>query len=303
MPKLKAFLSHIAKKAGVDPAADNFKTFFEGLPDVDVPDDLNTNIDNSLLSITDAKNNHQDIRNHYTAQALSSVDSTIKNLMDETGLDDAAKAEINAERSSFKKIELITKKIADLESKKHNNKGTATQQEIDRLQEQLRIEKANIVSLKQQHEAEQLQNKILAKRRALIAKGQFPTKFDDLEDEVRYLAIEPILENELASQGAKWALDQNGNLTILKNDGSTFYSDNHQAVVPKSFVESTLTRNKIIAPLQTPPIGAGGKPTPPAGANGQPGKNNSNAQPSVAAYNKSKRESMEESMKSQGWSI
>jgi hypothetical protein len=214
--------------------------------------------------------------------------------MDDLGLDDATKTEILGEKSSYKRVDVLTKKIKELEAGKSKNGHSATQAEIDRLQNELRLEKAKLVEKDQAFANEMTNFKIRDKIKQLVAKGTFPTKFDDLDEELRLRTIEGALNQELQEKGAKWHLDDNGNLTILKNDGSNFYSDNHQVVVPKSFVESNLTRNKIIQPA-TAALPGSGKSTPPASANGAAG--NKNAQPGVADFNKKQAEAIFASMK------
>lgn len=296
MPKLKSFIASIAKKANVDLTTDEAKAFYDALPDTDVPEAINTGIDNSLLSLTDAKNNHPDIQNHYKAQVLSGLDSTINSIIDELGLDDQTKADILGERSSYKRVGVLTKKIKDLEHGKGKNSSNATQQEIDRLQAELRQEKAKLTQKDEEYQGKLLSFKIQDKVKALVAKGQFPTIYDGLDDELRFRNISDALAMELQAKNAKWHLDENENLTIIKNDGTTFYTDNHQVVVPKPFVESNLTRNKIIVPPTQALSGTTGKQTAPAGANGTPA-GNKNAQPGVADYNTKQAAAMLASLK------
>jgi hypothetical protein len=302
MPNLKSLLLNIAKKDNIDTVSADNKAFFEGIPDFDVPETINTGIDNSLLSLADAKNNHPDIQNHYKAQILAGLDSTVKGIMDELAFDDASKAEILGERSSYKRVDLLTKKIKELENGKGKNTTNQTQQEIDRLNAQLREEKAKLTQREEEYAQKLLSRDIREQVKKLVAKGTFPTKYDDLDEELRLRSLMVPLDEELQSKGAKWHLDENGNLAILKNDGSTLYSDNHQQVIPKSFVESNLTRNKIIQPATTALPGSG-KPNLPASANGQAG--NKNAQPGVADFNKKQAEAIFASLKadSQGLAI
>ena len=84
MPKtLGDFLSQLITKGGGNPADDKFKIFFGNteLIKSEVPDDVAQAIDNGLISIKDAKNNHTDIKNHYTKQALDGIDKSLEDLM------------------------------------------------------------------------------------------------------------------------------------------------------------------------------------------------------------------------------
>jgi len=142
--------------------------------------------------------------------------------------------------------------------------------------------------------------RIRAKLEGIAGKGVLPTKFDDLDPELRAASIEAAINRELQEKGAKWDIDANGNLVIIKGDGSTMYSENHQPITPKSFVESTLTRNKIIA-ASNPSVSSNGNTSSlPAGANANAAATGkTSAQTSVANYNADRLKRLEEATKQQ----
>jgi hypothetical protein len=76
-------ISHLAKKAGLpedDAQLINLLSNAE-LTKVVVPQELYNSIDNKLLNVDDAKNNHPLIKAHYFAQAYNGLDSEVNRLL------------------------------------------------------------------------------------------------------------------------------------------------------------------------------------------------------------------------------
>src|SRR6186713_1980331 len=111
MAKLKEFITALAKKAGFDTASETAKPFFDALPDTEMPEDIHKGIDNALISLTEAKNNYPELKNHYTKQALDGMDKEYVGVMDAFELDEATRAEILAEKSTYKRGPMLTRKI------------------------------------------------------------------------------------------------------------------------------------------------------------------------------------------------
>src|SRR5690348_12774054 len=164
MAKLKDFLTALAKKAGFDTESESAKAFFTALADADVPDDVHKGIDNSLISLTEAKNNYPELKNHYTKQALDGMDKVFLTLIDDFQLDDQTKAEILAEKSTYKRGPLLTRRIVELERKKAATTGgkdkAEIQAQIDGLHAQLKAEKEARAAEKKQFDDQRMQDKI-----------------------------------------------------------------------------------------------------------------------------------------------
>lgn len=302
--KLKALLTTFAKKSGIDVTTDENKTYFETIPDQDIPDAIATGMDNALISITDAKNNHQDISNHYRAQTLSSVDSSLASLMDEYQVSDAVRAEIQNERSTFKKGPLLIKKLIELEKENHKKNGSSTSQhaqEIDRLQALLNASTQKAAAMETAHQNQLRSIQVRTKMNSLLGRSAVPTIYDNLDDELRFMSLETVINKQLQEDAAKLDLDNSGNLVILKNDGATFYSENHQTVTPKAYVEQTITRNKITATKKPEGNGTTTSQQQPAGASAG-GNTNQNAA-GAASYNMQRLKEMEASMGQAGLKI
>lgn len=279
MPKLKDFLTALAKKAGMDTEGATVKDFFSALPETEVPEDVQKGIDNSLISLTDAKNNHPEIKNYYQKQSLDGVDKVLNDLLSEYELDETDKQEVINTRSTYQRVPLLTKKIADLITKKHAadpKDKKAIQQEIDNLHTAIKAEKEGRAADKKEFERIRKDEKINGKKNILYSGAK--TIHDDLDPDVRFNIIDSIIKKELQDNQAQFELGENGDTVLLKLDGTNYYGENHQQITPAKFIEQTLAKNKQLK--VSSPNGSNGANTsqnrayqPPVNGNGQADKN------------------------------
>lgn len=260
MVKLKDFITALAKKAGYDTTTAEAKPFFDALPDTEMPEDIQKGIDTSLISLAEAKNNFPEIKNHYTKGALDGVDKEILGLIEAFELDDQTRAEILAEKSTYKRGPLLTRKIVELERKKAATTGgkdkAAIQAEIDGLHASLKAEKEAHANAKKEFENQRLQDKMLTKLNVLF--GGVKTVHDDLDPETKFTILHAQIQKALQDNQAKFVFDDNGNLTVLRNDGTNYFGENHQQIKPAQFIESVLAKNKQLT--VTPTNGSSGAP-------------------------------------------
>jgi len=267
MAKLKDFLTLLAKKAGFDTESATAKPFFDAIPDTEVPEDVSKGIDNALISLTEAKNNHPELKNHYVAPALNGMDKEFATLMEDFKLDDAIKAEILAEKSTYKRGPLLTRKIVELERQKVSSTSGKDKQEIqkqiDELQASLASTKQGWENDKKSFEQQRIQDKINVKKNVFFS--GMKTIHDGLDPETRYTILDSQFQKALQDSNAKLTLDDNGNVVLLRNDGTNYFGENHQQVKPEQFIEQVLAKNKQLVVSQT--TGANGA-TNNNGANG-----------------------------------
>jgi len=275
MAKLKDFITALATKAGYDITSEAAKPFFDTLPDTEVPEDIHKGIDNSLISLTEAKNNHGELKNHYMKLTLNGVDKTHQDLIDDFGLPEEIKNEILAEKNTFKRGPLLTRRIVELERQKLATTGgkdkAAIQAEIDGLHASLKTEKEARLAEKQQFDNQRLQDRINSKKTVFYSGVK--TIHDELDPETRYTIIDSQIQKELQDRQAKLALDDNGNVILMRNDGTNYFGENHQQVKPLQFIEQVLAKNKQIKVSDSSTGSNGAKPQngtqPPAsGGNG-----------------------------------
>lgn len=281
MAKLKDFITGLAKKAGYDTGSATGKPFFDALPDTDIPDDVQRGIDNSLISITDAKNNHPEIKNYYHKQSLDGMDRMIKKAIESFEFDKDAADEINNQETTYAKLPVLTSKIVELYEKKAQaspgKDKAVVQKEIDELHKQLAAEKINREKDKRGFDDEVKTMRINSKLSTHLS--AFKTIHDEQDPEVRGTIINTFLQKELQDNKAKFDLDEHGNVVLLKSDGTNYYGENHQQVTPTKFIEQTLAKTKQLKVSSPAPNGANqstNNGTPPQTAGGD-NKNNGNA--------------------------
>lgn len=260
MAKLKDFITQLAKKAGFDTTTDAAKPFFDALPDTDMPEDIHKGIDNALISLTEATNNHREIKNHYTKQALDGMDKEYLSLIEDFQLDEPTKAEVLAEKSTYKRGPLLTRKIVELERKKLSSTTGKDKQEIqkqiDDLQNQLKITKEAAENERKSFENQRLQDRINNKKNVFFS--GMKTIHDELDPETRYTIIDSQVQKELQDRQAKFALDEQGNVVLMRNDGTNYFGENHQQVKPLQFIEQVLAKNKQLKVTDSSSTGSNG---------------------------------------------
>lgn len=260
MAKLKDFITQLAKKAGFDTTTDAVKPFFDALPDTDIPEDIHKGIDNALISLTEAKNNYPELKNHYTKQALDGMDKEFLTLVEDFQLDEQTRAEVLAEKSTYKRGPLLTRKIVELERKKLSSTTGKDKQEIqkqiDDLQLQLKNTKDAAENERKSFENQRLQDRINNKKNVFFSGVK--TIHDELDPETRYTIIDSQIQKELQDRQAKFALDEQGNVVLMRNDGTNFFGENHQQVKPLQFIEQVLAKNKQLKVTDSTSTGSNG---------------------------------------------
>lgn len=250
---LGEFLHSQIKKAGMNPEDEAIKGFLLNgeLMKIELPEDIEKGIDSNLISLKDAKNNHPEIKSHYTQQSLMTVDKTIEKLLEDMELDDATKADILSETSTYKRVPKLAQKIRELEVMKAAAGKTdkaAFQKQIDDLHAAVRAEKERADKAKEEFEGKLKDFKLQNKIRSLF--GAYKTVWDELDPEVRNSTISNLLQKELQDSKAVLTFDENENLTLLNKDGANFYGDNNQQVNPQQFLDIILSKNKVLVTSQ-----------------------------------------------------
>lgn len=252
---LGEFLHNQIKKAGLNPEDEAIKNFLLNgeLVKIELPEEIERGIDNNLISLKDAKNNHPEIKSHYTQQSLMTVDKTIEKLLEDMELDDATKADILSETSTYKRVPKLAQKIRELEVMKAAAGKTdkaAFQRQIDDLHAAVRAEKERADKAKGEFEEKLKEFKLQNKIKSLFS--NYKTVWDELDPEVRNTTIHNLLQKELQDSKAVLTFDENENLALLNKDGANFYGDNNQQVNPQQFLDIILSKNKVLVTSQKP---------------------------------------------------
>lgn len=259
------FLKQLAEKAGI-PADDKDFAAFMATPNFDnVPDSITSALNEKLMSEKEAKIN-AGLKSHFTGTALSSVDNEIDNVLAEINADDTLKGEIKAEKSTYKRVPLLVKKIQALEAKKfEGGKGekAALAAEITKLTDELKAtidkHKTEVQAIKAQTENEVSEYAL----NAYLSQKNFANK--DVPKEVNILTAKTLLQRQLSEKGAKMQRDGNGFKLFRTDDTGLPYSENHKEISFDAFTDSVLSTNKLLSvgnPPKTPttPPPSGGTP-------------------------------------------
>lgn len=253
--KLGEFIHALLVKGGGNSEAEALKNFFSisELNNIDVPEELSNAIDHNLLSLKDATNNHPEIKKHYDKQLFDTVDKIIGSTIEE--LPEDARQAVLGEKNTFKRIPLLATKIKEVEAKKFEAATTpdkaalqqqkeAWEKQVKDLTYEVRKSKEDIVGVKKEADARVQKIKVSSELRGLL--NQYKTVYDELPPAAKAAAIESLINSELAQNAAEFVLDENEVFTLRKKDGTTYLSENHQEVKPQAFVESLLSKNKLL---------------------------------------------------------
>jgi hypothetical protein len=211
----------------------------------EVPDEVFESINNSLLSVEDAKNNHPEIKAHYVSQALDRIDKDVYNIAGENKLPDEVVAALKTEKSSYARVQLLTRALVEAQAKKAAAGNTDKEKyakEIADLNEALRIEKESVGKIKEEYEG-----KLKAKDMS-YAKKQLMTKYktihDHLEPELKSTILDSLLEAQLKKDGYSMTVGENGQMLLLRADGNTPFGQDNKPLTAETYIDKVFSDNK-----------------------------------------------------------
>jgi hypothetical protein len=252
MPKsLSAFLNELALKADIKPDEKALVDLLSAteLQNIQVPDTLSTVIDKNLVSIEQAKNNHPDIKPHYTSMALTAVDAEIDKILDEQGVPDNLKLVVKNERNTYKRLPLAVKKLDEAKAGKAENVNKTEKQslqaEIERLHSEVRNYKDQVENVRKEYS----EKEVAMRKEVLIDEhlGSYKTVFDDtLPREARRAAIRTLIDKKLQEKNADLVLDENGRLKLVGKSGANVFGDDNRPWDVQTLFDTTMSQNKIL---------------------------------------------------------
>lgn len=226
--------------------------------EIEVEEDIANKLGQNLLTVESAKANAE-VRKSITAEALNGFDTLGTQLIDEYKIPDDKLAEIKAEKSTHKRIKLLTKLIADIKAEEataSSKDSAAAAKTIKELNEQL-------AGLKEKHKTE------LDTLNGNFNKERVKSKVDDIylgleyaladvPKEVAIAAARGVIQRVEETEGVEYKLTDNG-LELVKKDGTPYFdATTNKPVAPKDFIQRHLQTNKLLK-VSTPP---GKTPTP-----------------------------------------
>lgn len=258
MPKtLAEVISNLAGKGKVDLADPKWANALSApdLTTLTIPDELFEAIDNSLLSMEAARGNHPDIKPHYMAMAYDGLDKELNAAASEYKFTEEEIAQLKGEKSSTKRAVLLSRLAAAKEAKKHANGNVDKEKyakEIADLNEAIRLEKASTESIRQEYEGKLREQRMGFAKTKLLA--DYKTIHDHLPGNIKQQIIDAQIAEALRENNARFDIDDQGNIQLLRADGNPVYSPNNTPFTPKAFVDKVLSDNKQLKINdQTPP--------------------------------------------------
>lgn len=281
---LGELVNSLAKKAGVSASDQNLVNVLSNaeLSKINVHSDLAGALDNNLLSIEVAKDNHPEISSIYKAQALNALDKKLQAIAEDLGIDE--EAEFKTLKNSYKKLDLVIDRIKATKAPEKKSEGL--QKQVDDLILELKTAKENA-----EKEKQQLEDLRVSDKKDFVLKnklGTYKTILDQLDPEVRHTSLITALNKKLQEHDAELKFDDGGNLIPVKKDGSKLLGANHTPIDLQSLLDTTIAQNKlnVVTPPQPEPR-PDGRTVPPA----TPGIKNT-----VASYAKQQREAFAANM-------
>jgi len=270
--KLGDFLNTLATNSGIATDDANLIKVLSSpsISAYDIPDEIATKIQEGHLTVESAKANPS-IINHFREAHLSRIDKDLYSNLKDLGMEEMEIAELKGVKSTYDKLPVALKKLAELKSKAAaataagaTGKAAELQTTIDALNKkitdintQFAAEKASLSQSFDGERKEWVLNNMLA---GYEYAGEQPK-------EVQTQLAKILLQNKLKESNYQTKYD-NGNLELITNEGTPVFQNNTKLTL-KALTDKLVADNKLIKVSgATPPAqnGAISKPfgTPPA---------------------------------------
>lgn len=217
-----------------------------------IPDDIASSVDNSLLTIAAATNNHPDVKKVYFAQAYNGLDAEMKALITEFGLTEEVVQEIEKAGGSTKKAATLARKLHEIASAKApTGKGEVEKHlaTINDLNTKLAAEIKKQTDLEANYNKQLQGIKIKTKLQGMLT--AYKTQFDELDPAAKEAAIDALINKSLQDSDAEFVFDEKENLSLRKKDGTNLFGENHTQVTPQTFIDKTLSKILKVTPAAT----------------------------------------------------
>lgn len=252
MPQLGKLITEMLLHSGYDMDSENESLGAILQLDTDVPDDVATSLKSNLLTLESAKNN-PDIKKHFTAQALNTIDTGIYEYADEYGkLNDDQITEIKGEKSSYKKMRMMLDALRNAQQpaaatgvdEETKSKLSSRKEEIEKLQREISEVKAQHEQSLSQVRSE-AQNNIL--NYAIDMELSSKDYAQELDKSTNILIARQIIDKQLNEMGAKVVNDGNNSLRLVRADDSEMeFMRENKKLSFGSLADSILAEKKLL---------------------------------------------------------
>jgi len=250
METLVNFIERLAAKAGIANTDPHLTEFLSNaaLASVTIPSELATGIDNNILSLTQAADNHPVLKRQYHAQVLNAFDKKLDAIMKDAGLSPETIANLEREQNTYNRFDQLTHAIKESAAlakaaKTPEDKGAA-QKQVDDLLAQLRNTQAeSATQIAQINDARQ-KDRISYELRSML--GGVRTVFDELPPQAKQAALDSLITKALHEKGASFGFDEAGAFTLKGAEDTAVVGANNNKYTPDTFIQEILAQNKIL---------------------------------------------------------
>lgn len=216
--------------------------------DIEIPDDVAKSLRNSLMNEDSAKNNPV-LKRHFTAQALNTVDAELNDVIssyDGFTADDIAN--FKAEKSSYKRMKIVTERIREIESGKS---GGDADERVKKWKSEFERANEMLVNAKSERETAIAQAKSDAENS--LMSFAFDAELngkkyvnDGLDQSVNRMVAKQLIEQRLKSDGAK-IIRHDGTMKLVRHDDSEMdFMVENKKVNFGDYVDRVLTDHKML---------------------------------------------------------
>ena len=273
---LAEFIQELSERVQIDAADEQLKALVmnPALSNVQVPSNVAASVQQRLMTENEAKINPV-VKKHFTGTALSTVDSKIKDLLDEFSFDEETKASILTEQSTYNRIPMLAKAIADAKDRSISATGGEKKALVDKISElqnllnaEKEARKADINNVNSQWESKLTDKELYA----MFSGYNYAL---DLDKDITISTARGLWEKKLKEKGGKYQFTNDGLKLVNAEAPDLPFTIDNKTVDVKSFTENVLAEAKLLkvqgqtpaTPTQTPtptPTAQVSKPTAPA---------------------------------------
>ena len=260
---LAEFIQELSERVQIDAADEQLKALVmnPALSNVQVPSSVAASVQQRLMTENEAKINPV-VKKHFTGTALSTVDSKIKDLLDEFSFDDETKTSILTEQSTYNRIPMLAKAIADAKDRSISATGgekKALVDKISELQNLLNAEKegrkSDILNVNSQWESKLTEKELYA----MFSGYNYAL---DLDKDVTISTAKGLWEKKLKERGGKYVFTNDGLKLVNAEAPDLPFTIDNKTVDVKSFTENVLAEAKLLKVQGQAPASPTLTPTP-----------------------------------------
>ena len=260
---LAEFIQELSDRVQIDAADEQLKALVmnPALSNVQIPSNVVASVQSKLMTEGEAKTNYN-IKKHFTATALGSVDSKINDLLNEFGFDEETKGQVLAEQSTFNRIPLLAKAIADMKEKSISATGGEKKALVDKIAELQNLLNAEKEARKSDIDRVNSQWQSQLTEKELYAMFSQYNYALDLDKDVTISTAKNLWEKKLKEKGGKYMFTNDGLKLVNAEAPDLPFTIDNKTVDVKSFTENVLAEAKLLKVQGAAPATPASTPTP-----------------------------------------